>query len=218
MDTSQDCCCHCPHPCFEPLPNHSSTEDPPTLKGLVQYPVGSLFLFSGPWWVQDFVCDLQEYSLFPPVLWNLVSKYHWPSKSDSLWISSPLDRSQTSKHDMGLRTFITMGELIWYYCTPVCGLPTWQIQDLFLLWLDPSCHLIEASSLSLDVGYLFLVASSVLLSIIVWECVVISVLSQEMRIHPSTLLSWTNFHCLFFDWVACFSTITFYELFIYFRD
>ena len=153
---------------------------------------------------------------FPQSYGSLVSKSHWPSKSDSLWIPSPLARSQASKHDMGLRMFITMGELIWYYCTPVCGLPTWQIQDLFLLWLHPSYHLIEASSLSLDVGYLFLVASSVLFSMVVWQLVVTSVLSQEMK--TSTLPSWTNFHCPIFDWVACFSTITFYELFIYFRE
>ena len=40
---------------------------------------------------------------------------------------------QTGKPDMGLRTFTTVGELIWYCYSPVCGSPTWQVWDLILL-------------------------------------------------------------------------------------
>ena len=46
-------------------------------------------------------------------------------------------------------------------------------------------HLAEASSLSLDMGYLFLVGSSILLSMVVQQLVVILVLSQEIRAQPS---------------------------------
>ena len=38
---------------------------------------------------------------------------------------------------MGLRTFPIVGELLWYYCSPDCGLLTWWIWDLILLWLHP---------------------------------------------------------------------------------
>ena len=50
-----------------------------------------------------------------------------------------------------------------------------------------SYHVTTASSLSLDVGYLFLVGSSILLSIVVQQLVATLVLSQEeMSVPPST--------------------------------
>ena len=62
---------------------------------------------------------------------------------------------QAGEPDVGLRTFTPVGELLWYNYFPVCGLPTWHIWDLILLWLHPSYCLTVASSLSLDVEYLF---------------------------------------------------------------
>ena len=56
---------------------------------------------------------------------------------------------------MGLSTSTAAGELLQYYCSPVCGSPTQQVWDLLLLYLYSSFHLVVASSLSLDVGYLF---------------------------------------------------------------
>ena len=53
---------------------------------------------------------------------------------------------------MGVRTFTIVGEFLWYYCSPVCGLPTQQVWDLILLWLCLSYRLTVASPLSLDVG------------------------------------------------------------------
>ena len=94
---------------------------------------------------------------------------------------------------MGFRIFTTVGELLWYYCSPVCA-PTWRIWDLILSWLSPS-YLLVVASLFLDMGYLFffLVDSSVLLSTIIQQLVVILVLSQEkMSTCPSTLSSWTG--------------------------
>ena len=53
--------------------------------------------------------------------------------------------------------------------------------------ISPLYHLIVASSLSFDVGYLFLVGSNVLLSMVVQQLVVILVfLQMEMSAHPST--------------------------------
>ena len=61
---------------------------------------------------------------------------------------------QAEKPDMGFRTFTTVRELLWYYCSQVCGSPTQQAWDLILLWLCTSYRLTGASSLYLDVGYL----------------------------------------------------------------
>ena len=67
----------------------------------------------------------------------------------------PLPDPQVLKPDMGLRTFTQVGGLLWYKCSPVCESPTQQLWDMILLCLRPSYHLIVASPLSLDVGYLF---------------------------------------------------------------
>ena len=42
---------------------------------LVQSPMGSLLLSSGSWCTQDFVCTVQDRSLFPPVLWKSYSQF-----------------------------------------------------------------------------------------------------------------------------------------------
>lgn len=55
------------------------------------------------------------------------------------------------------RTFTTVRELLWYYCSAVCGSLTRQVWALILWWLQH--HLVATSSLSLDMGYLFLVGS-----------------------------------------------------------
>ena len=74
----------------QPLLTHASTGDPPTLAALVQFPVESLLLSSMPWYAQNFVCALQDWSLcFPQSCGSLVIKSHWPSRSDFLGIPSP---------------------------------------------------------------------------------------------------------------------------------
>ena len=129
-----------------------------------------------------------------PILWKscnqtpLAYKVRFPGDSQFL-CQLPRLRSLMVR----LRTFTTVRELLWYYCSPVHGWPTEQVWDLILSCLGPSYHLIVASSLSLDVGYLFLVGSSVLLSMVVQQLVANLVLSQqEMSTHPSTLPSWTG--------------------------
>ena len=66
----------------------------------------------------------------------------------------PLPDPQVGKPAMGLRTFTPVGGLLWYNCSPICESPTQWLGDLILLWLHPFYHLIEASPLSLDMGYL----------------------------------------------------------------
>ena len=57
------------------------------------------------------------------------------------------------------------------------------------IMIAPSYHVTTASCLSLDMGYLFLVGSGILLSTVVQQLVAILVLLQEMSKHPSTLPS-----------------------------
>ena len=77
---------------------------------------------------------------------------------------------------MRLRTFSTQEEFLWYYCSPVCGSPTLWVWDLILSCLCPSYNLVAASSLFLDMEYLFLVGSS---AMVVQQLVAIFMLSQE---------------------------------------
>ena len=86
----------------------------------------------------------------------------------------PLSGPQAGKPDVGFWTFRIV-ELLQYYCSPVCGSPTWQVWDLILLWLCPSYHIV-VTSLSLDMGLMFLVGSRVLLTVVVQLLVVMLVL------------------------------------------
>ena len=63
--------------------------------------------------------------------------------------------SQVGKSKVGPRTFTTAQEFLWYFCSPVCGSPTWWVWDFILSWLCPSCSLIAVSPSSLDTGYFF---------------------------------------------------------------
>ena len=80
---------------------------------------------------------------------------------------------------MRLRTFTSEEDFLWYYCSPVCGSPTLWVWDLVLSCLCLSYNLVAASSLFLHMEYLFLVGSSVVLSMVVQQLLVIFVLSQE---------------------------------------
>ena len=141
-------------PCDEPLLTHTSTGYPPTLAGSfgsVSCGVTALFLW---------VLVHARFCLCP---WKLesVSPVLWKWNSACLWGQIPwgfpvtLLGPQAGKLDMVFWTFTTVGELLWDYCSPVCGSPTQWVWDLSSLWLCPSYHLAVASSLSLDMGYLF---------------------------------------------------------------
>ena len=108
------------------------------------------------------------------VLWSNPSGH----QSCILWrFPVPLSDSQAEKPDMELRTFTTVGELFWYYGSPVCGSLTWRVWGLTLSWLCPSCRLAVASSVSLDMRYLFFwIGSIILLSVVIQQLVVILLL------------------------------------------
>ena len=135
----QDCCCLCPNLHGKPLPTQTSTRSPSTWagrSGSISCGV-TVYLSPGSWYAQYFVCAIQGWSLC--ILQSCESpviKSHWPSKSDS-WFPIPLLDPQAGKPDMRLRTFKTVGELLWYYHFPDYGLPTWWVWDWFYCVCNP---------------------------------------------------------------------------------
>ena len=114
-----------------------------------------------------YLCPPRVESLFPQSCGNPVIKSCWPSKSDSLRIpSSSVRFPQAGKPDVELRTFTRVRELLWYYISPVCGSPTYWVWDLIFIVIAPPNHLIVASPLSLDIGYLFFLGSRIFLSMV----------------------------------------------------
>ena len=109
------------------------------------------------------LCPPRLESLFPPVLWKLQSNPAGLQSQIPWEFSGPLLNPQAGKPDVGFRTFTTVGELLWYYCSPVCRSPTQRVWDFILSGLCSSYNLTVAYSLSLNGRYLFLVGSSVLL-------------------------------------------------------
>lgn len=62
----------------------------------------------------------------------------------------------------GFKTLTPVGELLWYYYSPVCGTASQEIWDLIISWMCLSYNLVVISSLSLEVEYLFLVSSNII--------------------------------------------------------
>ena len=61
-------------------------------------------------------------SLFPQSCESSVTISHWPSKSDSLGFLSPSAGCPGWEICCGSRTSVTVRELLWSNCSPVCGL------------------------------------------------------------------------------------------------
>ena len=151
---------------------------------LVQSPVESLLLSSGSWWMQNFICALQDWSLcFPHSCGRRVIKSHWPSRSDSLGSPSPFVGSPGWKLDTGFRTFTTVGELLWYYCSPVY-LVGMEFDFIMIVPLLPSyCGFFFV----FGCGVSFLVGPSILLLMVVQQLgVILVLLKEEMSTCPST--------------------------------
>ena len=146
---------------FLPTVSHSCPVPPQeTLQyqqvGLAQAFMRSLLLFPESWCSWDFVCALQEWSFcFSQSCGISAIKPHLPSKPVSLGAPPPIGRPQAGKPVMGLKTFTPVGELLWYNYFLLCRLPTLWLWDLVLSRLLPSYHLVVASSLSFNIGYLF---------------------------------------------------------------
>ena len=60
--------------------------------------------------------------VFPQSCGSFVTKSHWPPKSNSLWVLSPFAGSPGWEICCGPSNFATVRDLLWYNCSPVCGL------------------------------------------------------------------------------------------------
>ena len=152
--------------------------------------------------MQDAVCALWLWSLcFPQSCGSPVIKSHWCLWGFLVLLLDP----QSGKPDVGLRIFPTAKKLLLYYCSPICGSPIWKVCDLILARLYPSYHLITASSLSLDVEYLFVVGPSLLLGCSTCSCNLGALTGDEHTSIYFTILNWK-----FIFYVFSFSSIFLY--------
>ena len=136
----------------EPSPPQQSLQDPHV--DLAQASVESL-LCAGSQCMWNPVCALQGWNLFPSPVALLHSSLAG-LQSQVLWgLPLPMPDPQSGEPDVRLRALTPVGELLQYNYFPVCGSPTWWVWDLFILWKCCSYHFVVASSLSLDVKYLF---------------------------------------------------------------
>ena len=160
--------------------------------------MGSLLLSSGSWCVQNFVCALHNWGVcFSQSCGRPVIKSFWPWRPDSLGIPGPFFRSLgweawhevQNLHNSARTSLVLLFSSLW-----VTNLAGMGFDFIMIAPLLPSYW----ASLSSNVGYLFLVGSSVLLLMAVQQLVAILVLSQEeMSTRPSTPPSWTRSSRLF---------------------
>ena len=180
--TSQNFCCQCPCPCSEPQPPPTSAGDPPILavrSGSVSYGVTA----PSPWVLICTllcVCPPRVESLFPPVLskscnqiplafkvWfseNSSSHCRVPRLGSLKWGSEP-SLQWVDFCGISVLQFVShppSGYGIWFYCD--CTPPTVSLWLLLCLWM----------------WGIFLVSSSVFLSMIVQQLVVVLVLSHQL--------------------------------------
>ena len=141
---------------------------------------------------QDFVCVLQVWSLFPPLLWksyNQISvafKIRFPVDPLSLcWITRLGSLMWGSEPSQQWENFFAIIVLQFLGCPP----GRYGFDFIMTAPLIPS----HCSSFSLDMDiFFFSMGSSVLLLMVIQQLVEILVLSQETSAHPSTPPSWTR--------------------------
>ena len=152
-----------------------------------------MIISPGSWCTQDFVCALQECSLcFPKSCKILVIKSHWPSKSDFLGIPNPYARSLGWEARHGTQNFHNSRRISLIFLYGLCVTHPAEIGFDFIVTALPTIS--RGFFLVFGCGYLFLVGSNALLSMVVQQLVAILVLSwEEMSTHFSTLPSWTPY-------------------------
>ena len=99
---------------------HASTRDSWTLTGKSEsVSCGDTAPFSWFLCPPGFVCALQKSVVL--VLLKSVIKPHWPPQSNSLVVLSPFVGLWVVKSVVGLRTFLTVWEFLWYNFSAVFG-------------------------------------------------------------------------------------------------
>ena len=121
----KDLCTHCCiqglWPRSRPLLTHASTRDSWTLTG--KYSSVSCGDTAPISWllVCTKFCTLYKQTctpnLFPQSCGSSVIKSHWPPKRISWESSVPLPDPQVRKYIVGPRTFLTVQDFLWYYCS-----------------------------------------------------------------------------------------------------
>ena len=128
-------CCQCSHPCHEPLLTHASTGGPPTPAssfGSVSCGVHCSFPSGLGAHKILFMPSKTRVSVTPKSGEVLYSNPTGLQDLISWGFPVTLSDPQAGKPDVGFRTFITVRELLWYYCSLVCESPTLWEQDLIL--------------------------------------------------------------------------------------
>ena len=133
----QDCCCLCPRLWGRPLSAQASTGNPPTFRGRAgSVSCGLSASFS---WIlvhtRFYLCPLRV-SVSPSSMEILQSNPTGLQGQIPWGFPVPLLDPQAGKPDVGVRIFTIGGELLWYYCSPVCGSPTWQVYGI---WFYHDC-------------------------------------------------------------------------------
>ena len=147
------------------LPTHASAGDPSALPGgfgSVYCGVTALFLWVLVW-ARFCLCPPRLESLFPPVLWKSCSQIPLAFKLIIPGDSQSFSRSLGCEAWCGVENLHDSGRTCLVLLFPSLYIIHWQVWDLIVSWLPPSYGLAAASPWSLDVGYIFLVGSSVLL-------------------------------------------------------
>ena len=156
IGTFPACCCQSPipvaSPCW-PMPPQETLQHQQVV--LVQSAVGSLLLCLESRCTQDFVCALQDWHFrLPQSCGSLMIKNPAGLQGQIPWgFPVPLLDPQAGKPDTSFRTFTTVGELLWYYYSPVSESPTWWVWNLILSWLHPSYHLAAACLWAQDIFF-----------------------------------------------------------------
>ena len=157
--------------------------------------------------MKDFVCALQEWNLFLPVLWKFCNQTCWPSRSDFLGIPSPFVgspgweawRGVQNLHNRGRTSLVILCSSLWV--THLVGVGFDFVGIAPLLPSHCSIFFVFACEVS------FLVHSSILLLAVIQQVVAALVfLQEELSPCPSTPPSWTR------SWNSLLEFWTFTEL------
>ena len=178
-----------------PLPTHTSVRDPQAFSGRSgSVSCGVTVHFSWVWCTWGFVVPSKSgvsVVLSPvKVLWSNPVEHlsqipwefpvPWPDTQADDWCGA------LNLHSSTRTFFILLFSSLWVIQSVGIGFS-------FFLCLCHSYHFVVASPLSLVVGYLFLVGSSVLFFMVVQQCIAILVFWQKKMIScPFTPPSWTN--------------------------
>ena len=151
--------------------------------------------------MQNFVCALQDWSVcFPQSSGRPIIKSHWPWQPDSLRNPSPFVGCPgwgawlgvQNLHNSARTSLVLLFSSLWV--THPAGM---RFNFIVIASLLPTC----CSFLSLDVGYLFVMDFSVLLSMAVQQLFAVLALSQEeMSTCPSLPFSKMFFFNVLFVW------------------